>query len=491
MSAPPVHYDLAGVGANGCAVYVPNPVCVNKAGVPGDVPAWDARRYGERAVLKLPFKSHAREQGVLELVNRIDPEHAFTVASVRCEQSPDVLRAAVDTCVRATTGEIDSAAYREIIDKYPSYFDMLMQDGGVELTAHAMLSALVERRQNFTPLELLEAFIPLFHGARVMAEHPKKIVHMDIKPQNVLIEFKKSGSDRVRLNIVDFGNARSMFKLISDSLTDPSYPYYPAELMLADSGLKTVFTYNPKTYENYYFASYERLVYRVLSSALKIRNECGTIEHSAPWFVKVANMLLFRNDWTPRAPTVVGNGIEEYLGELREIQAMLRPGDESAWRATFLDAHRINVYGVGATMLESMFEIMYAVFKTRIGEHYETAYEFMLQFVKHSLQFIHPIPWMRKTEDAATELKKFCLEARKKSYSFVNLEANIDMLIDEYQRKDRIATAAIAAGAESEPFLIAPHFSPTRTPRSPTAVVQPPVKPPAIKRARHAAIRTN
>ena len=177
----------------------------------------DAKRLGEDVISKLMSKREAEtEYSESEKWRAIDPTQEFSLYAFKiCKLDRENIRPSNNTnrC----------KAFRKPVYGQPKRDTLLFYKyGGPDL------SKLKVQAKNYKPL--FKAFAPLIDGLAIAHEH--NLVHLDIKPPNILADFEK---DKIHLRFIDFGLSLDTKKLeaIPDLYTN-AYPYWPFELKAFD-----------------------------------------------------------------------------------------------------------------------------------------------------------------------------------------------------------------------------------------------------------------
>ena len=176
----------------------------------------DAKRLEDDVISKLMNKKEAAtEYSESEKWRAIDPSQEFSLFAFKmCTLDKEDIKQSNQThrCIpfiRPSKGDI-----RDTL--------LFYKNGGPDL------SELKVHAKNYKPL--FKAIAPLIEGLAIAHKH--NLVHFDIKPQNILAEFKK---DKIHLRFIDFGLSldTSKVKAIDDIYTG-TYNYWPFELKAYD-----------------------------------------------------------------------------------------------------------------------------------------------------------------------------------------------------------------------------------------------------------------
>ena len=142
-----------------------------------------------------------------EITKKIDPEHKFTVEMKGAYKSKNKkLSDKIYNCVNDNT-----------------YYEIIFENGGTEL---------YDIKKKICLCKFLKKFEVLINGLQIL--HKNKILHRDIKPNNILINNKK-------ISLIDFGlsiykkdtyNSENIHFLTHNS------PFYPPEFMVMYHVLK-------------------------------------------------------------------------------------------------------------------------------------------------------------------------------------------------------------------------------------------------------------
>lgn len=157
--------------------------------------------------------SFKEEYAELKKVRKLDPKHLFTV--------PYLGHCKVNAKDFKPTDETDKCL-RHISPTRRIYNQLIYQYGGIDLSEYYKFPA-----KHFIYFEdFVQLFVPLLEGLRLMGT--KKVAHVDIKPENMLID-----TTLPKIYLIDFGLS-TPFNLLKyeTNFHDHEYPYYPPEFKL-------------------------------------------------------------------------------------------------------------------------------------------------------------------------------------------------------------------------------------------------------------------
>lgn len=157
--------------------------------------------------------SFKEEYAELKKVRKLDPKHLFTV--------PYLGHCKVQAKDFKPTDETDKCL-QHISPTRKIYNQLIYQYGGIDLSEYYKFPS-----KYFIYFEdFVQLFVPLFEGLRLMGT--KKIAHVDIKPENMLIDITIP-----KIYLIDFGLS-TPFNLLKyeTNFHDHEYPYYPPEFKL-------------------------------------------------------------------------------------------------------------------------------------------------------------------------------------------------------------------------------------------------------------------
>jgi len=169
-------------------------------------------------------KSFKDEYNELKKIHKLDPKYKFTV--------PYIGHCKVHTKDFQPSDEADKCT-RHISQTKNKYTQLIYKFGGIDLNKYYKYPT-----RYFIHFEdFVRLFLPVMEGIRRLGD--KKIAHVDIKPENLLLDLSVP-----KIYLIDFGLI-TPFNMLKDEtyFHDHEYPYYPPEfkvLSLLKSGNYTV-----------------------------------------------------------------------------------------------------------------------------------------------------------------------------------------------------------------------------------------------------------
>jgi serine/threonine protein kinase len=208
-SSPFFEYNFINSGSYGCVI---SPPVRDKSNILSTIIPYqkeDKKDVGK--IFKNGKKTFEQELKLLKDMKRIDPENRFTVK----------LKGANKISRKAFKYSGNTLNCLETVSN--AYYQIILQNGGIPVNNKYKVSY-------YNSLVLLRR---LFKGLMMMQR--KKLIHCDIKPENVLINNEK-------LSLIDFGLSTKSNKLYTKYnikvLSYKNYPYIPPEFFIASLFLK-------------------------------------------------------------------------------------------------------------------------------------------------------------------------------------------------------------------------------------------------------------
>lgn len=185
-------------GAYGC-IFTPPLKCSNKTKL----------KYPKNTVSKVfsSDESFKDEKNIQKIIDKIDPDHKFTLEYFgSCDVNIDNVKISnVKDCKHINASK--KKTYKELIYSF----------GGIDLSD-------VLAREKGTPAKfnsILKSFKALIEGLKLIIN--KKYLHVDIKPENILLHDK-------RIYLIDFGLMTKIDDIYEkEYILTHDYPYYPPE----------------------------------------------------------------------------------------------------------------------------------------------------------------------------------------------------------------------------------------------------------------------
>jgi serine/threonine protein kinase len=208
-SSPFFEYNFISSGSYGCVI---SPPVRDRSNILSTIiPYQNENKKDVGKVFKNGKKYFEQELKLLKDMRRIDPENKFTVK----------LKGANKISRKAFKYSGNTLTCLETVSN--AYYQIILQNGGISVNNKYKISY-------YNSLVLLRR---LFKGLMLMQQ--KKLIHCDIKPENVLINNEK-------LSLIDFGLSTKSNKLYTKYnvklLSYKNYPYIPPEFFIASLFLK-------------------------------------------------------------------------------------------------------------------------------------------------------------------------------------------------------------------------------------------------------------
>lgn len=197
-------------GAYGC-IFKPHLKCSNK------------RYSGAVGKIFYEEKDHDYEKKVLERVNKLDPDHTFTLPLL---DSCSTTNSSLEECNGINTSH--------------SHMQLIMPYGGKGL------DIILKKNLSSSKFhKLFAAMEPLMNGLILLSNN--KIVHQDIKLQNLLLK------DKV-IYLIDFGIMETHRSVFKSSIIESNYPFFPPEYKYFAKKHKTMDIFIASFLENFLYS---------------------------------------------------------------------------------------------------------------------------------------------------------------------------------------------------------------------------------------------
>lgn len=319
-------------GTYGC-VFKPAVSCKGKPQVSGDVVA---------KLFRDPYQAHEEVSMNVNVVNKIDPNHKFTVRMHQhCAIENKEYKSELYKCNNWSDSE----------KTMPYIKQLVYENGGMELRVAA---------SSIPFQELFSRFQNIFEGLKALEK--SGYVHLDIKPTNIVF----NPSTR-KMSLIDFGLATYKGHVYSDrSILSYEYPYFPPEFQVVGSnGANETF---PVVDYSFY--------YKNIRSALHT-NKLGKVPSELVHDTQSLFLWKALTNDTRDFQVLV-----EYLKSLR-----LDPTKTLASKVQ-AHVHLVDVYMLGATLLET-FAIAFKSGQANITSSNADFYKKVLYLI-YDMTYIDP-----------------------------------------------------------------------------------------------------